>query len=75
MVSAAFLWCLGRCARAEWHGSFSLDEMYDFSIPMAKQFPLPFYGAQGGVPGQNGMGRSHWMKCMISVWQNNSHTK
>ena len=36
-----------------------------------------FYGDWEGVPGQNGMGRSHWMKCIISKfqWQNNSHTK
>ena len=36
-----------------------------------------FYGVRGGVPGQNGMGRSHWMKCMISIfqWLNNSRTK
>ena len=38
---------------------------------------LPFYGARGGVPGQNCMDRSHWMKCMISIfqWLNNFRTK
>ena len=25
-----------------------------------------FYGARGGVPGQNSIGHSHWMKCLIS---------
>ena len=36
-----------------------------------------FYGVRVGVPGQNDMGRSHWMKCMISIfqWQKNSRTK
>ena len=38
---------------------------------------LPFYGARGGMPVQDGMGRSHSMKCMISIfqWLNNSRTK
>ncbi len=40
MVSTAFLWCPGKSARAEWHGSFSLDEMYDFNIPMADRTEL-----------------------------------
>ena len=38
---------------------------------------LTFYDARGGVPGQNGMGRSYRIKCMISIfqWLNNSRTK
>ena len=28
-----------------------------------------FYGARGGVPGQNSIGHSHWMKCIISKLQ------
>ena len=28
-----------------------------------------FYGARGGVPGQNSIGYSHWMKCIISKLQ------
>ena len=39
VFSVAFYGALVRCARAEWRGSFELDEMYHFKIPMAKQFP------------------------------------
>ena len=28
-----------------------------------------FYGARGGVPGQNSIGHSRWMKCIISKFQ------
>ncbi len=32
----------------------------------ASMVSAAFYSARGGVHGQNGMGRSHWMKCIIS---------
>ena len=37
-------------------------------------FSAAFYGARWGVPRQNGMGCSNWMKFIISKfqWQNNS---
>ena len=40
-------------------------------------FSAVVYGARWGVPGQNGWGRSNWMKCIILKfqWQNNSRTK
>ena len=28
-----------------------------------------FYDARGGVLGQNSIGHSHWMKCIISKFQ------
>ena len=38
-VSVAFYGAGGGGARAEWHRSFSLDEMYNFKTPTAKTIP------------------------------------
>ena len=35
----------------------------------ASMVSTAFYGARGGVPGQNSIGHSHWMKCIISKLQ------
>ena len=35
----------------------------------AHMVSVTFYGARGGVPGQNSIGHSHWMKCIISKFQ------
>ena len=35
----AFLCCPGEVNWAEWHQSFSLDEIYKFETPMAKTIP------------------------------------
>ena len=35
----------------------------------ASMVSAAFYGARGGVPGQNSIGHSHWRKCIISKLQ------
>ena len=34
-----------------------------------------FYGARGGVRGQNSIGHSHWMKCIISNLNGQSYSR
>ena len=41
----------------------------------ASMVSAAFYSVRGGAPGQNSIGLSHWMKCIISNSNGQSHSR